>query len=342
MSNHYGLYKNIVIRFAVIDKEQLHLLNVPAFKYKASQIEDSQVKYYKNGFNLVKTSEFIKELSNVGSIRPKTDYVLYISLNSAVIPNGYNIIKTRNRVFMVAPVEIHMVNDGDRAFGNVGLSLDPKSFDNNMLVLNFFTGQGTMTVKTVEMREYKENVSDILTEISDELDPIFDRIGAIVRKSAERAWTDQSASQKLITFIERALAKTGIYSSEAENVRVLLGKSIIDGRSVYEFKVDDVKWESEEDMKFMLDQCNGDINAAKGLRRGEIRLRHLLDNCTLQERLKEMTRDEVMNTMEMNRPNITLVFTDDEIEKYYRLTDREELAQMELMGYERWVNAKKG
>lgn len=339
----YGLYKKINVRFSVTENvDMISMLGQPALKYSSSYVEDGFIKYYKNGFTLMKTSEFSNKLGRTCSIRPSTDYVLLASMSSDVVPNGKAIIKTRNRVAMVLPVDVRMVQDGDKTYTNIGLSLDINRIDVNQLVINLYNGQGELTGRTVEVREYVEDPDDIVSDLNRQLDPIFDVIGSVVRSSSVKIWEDERGAQAMITFIEKALIKAGLYTVGADQFRKALGEALISGATVRKCNIDDVIWDSKEDMDYMINECSGDIDMAKELRKGELRLKQMLDNMDLKARLQELTRDEVNNKDNLRRPNITLAMTDDEIDRYYKSDDKEELATLELTVLERWMEAQNG
>lgn len=340
--NHYGLYKTIGIKFSVIaNNDLLNLLTNPAFKYSSCTYENYNLKYYKNGFTLMKTSDFIEKYAKITPSRPASDYVVLFSMNSSVVPNGTTILKTRNRVSLVAPVELRLVQDGERSYTNVGVSLDPSNIEFSQALINVYTGDGTMIGRTAEMRAYVENVSDFVQELEKEVIPIFDRIGSVIRHSARASWSDPKNHPTLLSFIERALTKTGIYLAEAEDARKQLAEALMGGIAVKQVEIDDVTWDSKEDMEYALREVNGDIMKAKEIRRGELRLKHLLDDCTFEQRLKELTREEVENRADMLRPNITLAMKEPEIDIYYRLTDKEDIAELELKVINRWREAQK-
>lgn len=339
MSNlGYGMYKKLVVQFAVVEHaDMLTMSALPQFKYAGSRIEDNNsLKYYKNGFTLIKTSSFLDIYSRATQLRPSTDYVLLLSVNKGVVPNKRTILKTRNRVMIAFPIDIRMVREGDRVQTSVGLSLNPDNLDYTSVSVNMYTGVGELVAKTVEMREYKEIPEDFVGELSTQLDPIFERIGSTVRNSAVDVWNDIEGSKKMLDFIERALAKTGLYSSFATGFRKRLGEALIAGGGSRAVSVDDVSWDTPEEMKYMVDQAGGNVEVAKGMRRNEIRLKWLLDDCTFDRRLVELTRDEIDNKVDLTRPNITCAMTDDEIGTWYDLTDVESLAELELMVLNRW------
>lgn len=339
MSNmNYGLYKRLTINFAVVDHvEILSMLALPQFKYTGARLEEhNSIKYYRTGFSVIKTSTFLSRYGALSSYKPTTDYVLLLSMSKDVAPNRRSILKTRNKVVAVFPIDIRLIREGDQVHSNIGLSLDPDKLEYNNVTFHMYSGVGELRAQTNEVREYKEQPQDLISELHSQLDPVFDRIGSIVRTSAIEIWDNENGRNALLSYIEKALTATGVYTDAATPFRIELGQALIAGKALREVKQDDVTWDSPEEYAYALQQAGGDVNKAKDIRRNEMRLKWLLDDCTLSQRLRALTVEEINNREDLTRPNITLAMTDRELDIWYKTDDKEHIAQIELDVLIRW------
>lgn len=342
---HYGLYKKLTISFAVVEnRDVLPATLLPHSKYVgARRIDSSNVKYHKNGFTLMRTKEFVNKYhGDIGADIPMdTDYVLLLSLNRAVAPNRRSIFKTRNKTAAVFPIEIRSVKDGVRVYTDVGLSIDPATIDYSMLTLNIYNGYGEITANTEDTRDYKEKAEDIIPVLSEQIEPVFDMMGSIVRRAPVNIWESATCRTAMMGFINRCLNKADIYSAKAEQFRIELAQHLMTTVSTSHGKVvsGEVTWDSEEDRLAALHEANGDVERAKTMRAGQIRLKWLLDERSFEQRLCELTREEMDNTLDLTQPGIFTAMTDLELNEWYSTLDSTRAAEIEAVAFKRWEKA---
>lgn len=333
--SHYGLYKKLTIQFKVVEnREALQALGLPQSKYISAHREfGSSVKYYKNGFSLMKTAEFNFNYGKDIAVPPTSDYVLLASLNKNVAPDHRCIIKTRNKVALILPVEIIVVKDGSRVHTNIGLSLNPETLEYGSLSVDMHKGTAEMMVKTSEFREYREKAEDIIPILENELEPLFTTMGEIVRRSSVNIWANEECRNAMLGFINRCLARADVYSPNASDFRILLGRSLLEGFS--EVESDEVAWDSDEERLQALHEAGGDVEKAKSARKIQLRLKWLLDDLTPDQRLAELTRDEMRNHTDMAKPGIFTGMTDPELTDWFA-ADPLEAQEIEDKVYQRW------
>jgi len=340
MSNTFGIYKKIYLTFNALDNiSLLPVLAEHPHKYVGARKEGRQIlKYYRQGFSIKRIDEFLADHGQDTTYRPNSSYVLLLSMNRSTMANGSTVIKSRNKVQLVVPIEITSVRDGDRVFNDPGLSVDPTIFDNISLTVNVFTGQAELVAHVAEMKDYTEKPEDIVAAVRLAIDPVVEKLSLVLGDSVVAVWGTEEGETAMLQYVETFLAKTGLTNPLVTKSRVKLAERLMEGLSLAAVEEDDVQWDSPSDKAYDLKEAGGDVELAKARRRDVLRMKFLLDECSFDRRLVEMTREEIENTVDLNRPNITLAMTDEEVTTWYAGGDTSEI---EFTVLDRYLKAKR-
>ena len=339
--NTFGIYKKLTLTFlSTANVDILPVLAVPPHKYAGSRKEGTHLlRYYRAGFQLMRSDEFALEYGKQTSYRPTTTFVILLSMNRSTMPDGKRVIKIRNKVSLILPVDISSVRDGDNVYMNPGLSVDPKIFDYVMLSINIYTGAGDLHVQVAEVKDYIETTSDTVKAVQRAITPMLETASTALSESAVEVWQSPEGETMMLDYVMAMLTKIGLMNPLAEASREKLVQRLMVGETgVVE---DGVRWDSEGDRLSDIRDAGGDVDRAKENRRNMLRMRHLMDDLTLEQRLKELTRAEVENTVDLTRPNITMAMTDDEIDKWYASESTDATAELELIVLTRYLSKRR-
>lgn len=307
MTNTFGIYKKLTLTFTARENDDLlPVLAVSPHKYVGSRKDGNSVlRYYRAGFQLMRSDEFVEKYG----LRPTTPFILLLSMNKDTMPDGKRVIKVRNKVSLILPIEISSVRDGDNVYLNPGLSIDPTIFDYVQLSVNIYTGVGEIIVKVAEMKDYIETTSDVIRSIQRSIDPVVDSLSLALQDNVVEVWRSPEGESLMIDYIMSMLTKTGLMNPLFENARENLAHRLLSTSSK----------ETVSDDNMM-------------------RMRHLMDDLTFEQRLKELTREEVENTTDLTRPNITMAMTEDEIDEWFAKEGTDGGSELELIALTRYLS----
>jgi hypothetical protein len=340
MGSTFGIYKKLFLNFRVLEgTELLPILAELPHKYAGARREGRHaLKYYRQGYKLMRMDEFVAEHGRETSYRPNAYFVLLLSMNRATIANGTSVIKSRNKVQLIIPIEITSVRDGSAIYPNPGLSIDPHMLDGISLTLNILAGTGEYAVHVAETRDYVENPDDIVSAIKVVLDPIIEKMEITLGESVVAVWQTETGETMMLNYIEEMLFKVGLRNPLVEKSRLKLASRLMEGLALAAVEEDDVQWDNPTDKAYDLKEAGGNMELAKTRRRAMIRMKFLLDECSFEQRLLEMTRAEIENTIDLNTPNITMAMTDEEVTEWFAGEDTSEL---EFKVLDRYLKARK-
>jgi len=305
----YGLYQKLSLYFEVTDKlDVLPMIRLPNVIYSnAKMVGTHVVKYYTLGINMMKTSDFQNDYGNISSFKPRTDHVLLLSVSQALEPNGVNILRRKNRTFLVFPVDLMSIRRNNEVYPNPGTAFNCDDFYIQSAHIDVYTGKITVEARTQAGKSYQETPRTIVSNVKMTFSPMLNELRKAKSTVITRAYQTKEGREGMVELFSEILNHGDIFLPIAKPVREQLieilksaDASDNNGRNpthYYPFKDGpdkDLWWPDRTDFEVKMRVNDDDLELVKKKRRAHLRLEQVLSIPLADgQRARAITWDEV-------------------------------------------------
>ncbi len=305
----YGLYQNVSIYFDITDNLDLvPVLRLPNILYSNAKMTGTHVvKYYTLGTNIIKSTAFLKKYGFMSTMKPRTDHVLLLSVSSSLGTNGNNILRHKNRTFIVFPIELTSIRHNNEIYPNPGSTFNPDDFHIKSVMIDVYTNKVQVQAQTEAGRSFRETTKSVVTAVKLIYQPILEELRRTNDTVLMKAYETKEGKEGVAEFLISLLNHANIFLPAAKDVRQFIiatlqsaDSSDNEGRNpthYYPFKDGpdkDLWWSDRTDFEVKMRVNEDNLELVKKNRREHLRLEQVLSIPLANgERARAITWDEV-------------------------------------------------
>ena len=289
----------VLINLSFVDgKETWHMIRNEISKYSASRVETgTKMKYFNNGFQLLRATDFRKKFRNQSSYEPMSQWVALISLAGHIEPNGKEIVRDRNRTSLVVSCTLENIHENHQYWPDPGLALDPKLIRYLTTHIDYRDGKATIRCNLptgLALKEtpfmYMDLFKRILAKFTSELDQ-FNTMTNVDH------YTTKEGEDAIFDTITTFLGQIGIRRPTAQPMRERLARWVAHGEDPNAYVVKGVAFVNELAYKGLMVAYNNDEPRV-------LRIQH--DTPMVQRLMGEYRNDPLARLREMDLHQLSL------------------------------------
>jgi hypothetical protein len=245
------------------------------------------------GANMMTKYQFVDTYGTMTTYKPQSEYVLLLSLNANTQANKYNILKSKNRTFVVCDINVLSIRHQDKLYADPGASFRISDFKFKSVTIDVFSGEVMIEAISDANKEFNETIDDIMIGVRATFDPLLDTLRR-ASNLTKRAYTTENGQNAMYDYVSEVLQLFNLLDQDNPITDRVI--TLLKGEDEANYVPDPtnypkIYWTKKSDY---LADLNKQPDKAKLFKeRAEFLRNEYLLNLPIDERFAEMSLDEV-------------------------------------------------